>query len=169
MRRLSKMMSTSCAPLLESGDVVSWQGLILFDGGLVLNGEKILASQEIEKLLIYFFGQPRCMEVQTDSLLELQDWLKDQMYSAINNDSLMVYPVKTPFEELTVDGYKDGGEFSGPLNIMIFQPDIPVENDFLVITCRWEGELLVNNNHIIGVIADNDDLITVIMEHLKRD
>jgi hypothetical protein len=169
MRRLSEILKTNGAPLLESGEVLSWQGLLLFDDGHILDKDKILSSQEIEKLLIYFYGQPRCSEVRTDSLLELQDWLNDQMYKAEVNDRAMVYPVKTPFEELTVDGYQEGGEFSGPLNIMIFKPDVPVENEFLVLTCRWQGELLLNNNYIIGVIADTDDLVSIIFEYLRRD
>ena len=168
MRRLSEILRSETLPLLENGEATGWQGLVLFDGGSALDKEKILSCPEITRLLVYFYGQARCTGVGTASLLELQDWLNEQMHKAEVNDYAMVYPVKTPFEELTVDGYQ-GGELSGPLNMVIFQPDGVSENDFLVLTCCWQGELLRNNYNIIGVIADTDDLLTIILEYLNRE
>ena len=38
-----------------------------------------------------------------------------------------------------------------------------------MIICRWDDGLFRNDRHIIGVIDETDDLITVIFEYVKKD
>ena len=152
-------------PIIEKGEATSWQGLILFDG--VLDGGKILESPELEKLLVYFYGQKRISAVSTDSSEELQAWLRDELYKADVNERAMVYLVKTPFDELALPTHSK--EYDAPLEIQILKPEADVENDFLLITCKWDDGLFRNDRHIIGVVADIDDLITIVLEHIKRD
>ena len=169
MKKLSKIMAAEQAvtltPYIESGEVTSWQGLILFDD--VLDGEKVLDSQEIEKLLVYVYGQKRVSQVNTDYTEGLQDWLRDEMYKADVNQKAMVYLVKARFDDWATPTHSD--QFEAPLEIQLFKPNAEVENDFLVITCKWSDGLFRNDRHIIGVIAETDDLLTIIFEHIKKD
>ena len=79
MKKLSDILSAEQAvtltPYIENEEVTSWQGLILFDD--VLDGGKILDSPEVEKLLVYVYGQKRISQVNTDYTEGLQDWLMD--------------------------------------------------------------------------------------------
>ena len=167
MRKLSeiikeeKKVEAEIPATIIGGD---WQSLILFDN--ILNGERLLSSPEIQKLLVYFYGQPRISIVEANYPEELHDWLRDVLYKADVNGDAMVYPVKASFEEMAVHGYP--GEYSGPLHIQIIQPD-PAENDLLVLTCRWANNLFHNDTYIIGLIADSDDLTTIVDEYIRRD
>lgn len=164
MRKLSETLKESNTPLVETEP---WQSLILFDD--VLDGDKIVTSPEVEKLMVYFYGQPRVSIAQTQYAGDLQDWLRDELYKADVNCRAMIYPFKAPFEDLALETHKKN--YSAPLNLQIFHPDIPIEFDILVLTCTWEddGQLFKNYSHIIGVIADNDDLATIVDEYVRRD
>lgn len=168
MRKLSELLTEKKKAVAEVPAVVvaesDWQSLILFDG--VLDGERLLSSPEIQKLLIYFYGQPKISIVETNYPEELHDWLRDLVYKADLTGKVMVYPVKASFEEMAVSGHS--AEFSGPLYIQIIHLD-PMVNDFLVIACHWSNNLFHNDSYIIGLIADSDDLITVVDEYLRRD
>lgn len=167
MRKLSQILTEEKEAAEVPAVAVSesdWQSLILFDG--VLNGEHLLSSPEIQKLLIYFYGQPRISIVETNYPKELHDWLRDMLYTADVNGQAMVYPVKASFEEMAVQGHS--AEYAGPLYIQIIHPDL-VENDLLVLTCRWANTIFHNDTYIIGLIADSDDLVSIVDEYIRRD
>ena len=168
MRKLSQILAeekkaVSAVPVIAVTES-DWQSLILFDG--ILNGERLLSSPEIQKLLIYFYGQPRISVVETNYPKELHDWLRDALYTADVSGQAMVYPVKTSFDEMAVQGHS--AEYAGPLDILIIHPDL-VENDLLVITCCWANTLFHNDSYIIGLVADSDDLATIVDEYIRRD
>ena len=168
MRKLSQILTEEKKAAAEVPAIVvnesDWQSLILFDG--IVNGESFLSLPEIQKLLIYFYGQPRISIVETNYPTELHDWLRDALYKADVKGLAMVYPVKASFEEMAIPGHSE--EYSGPLYIQIIHPD-QMENDLLVLTCRWTDNLFHNDSYIIGLIADSDDLITIVDEYLRRD
>ena len=168
MRKLSQILTEEKKAAAEVPAIVvsesDWQSLILFDG--IVNGEAFLSLPEIQKLLIYFYGQPRISIVETNYPKELHDWLRDALYKADVKGLAMVYPVKASFEEMAIPGHSE--EYSGPLYIQIIHPD-QMENDLLVLTCRWTDNLFHNDSYIIGLIADSDDLITIVDEYLRRD
>lgn len=172
MKKLSDLLLTEAkTPIVDNGEVLGWQSLILFDE--VLDGQKLLESREIQKLLIYFFCQPRLSMVKTKYPEDLQDWLRIEMYKADVNGRAMIVPVKTKFEDLVVNGLSE--EYTGPLMIQAFKANAALEYDLLVITCHWTSPSLNNSPivenpaHIIGIIADTDDLINIVDEHLRRD
>ena len=168
MRKLSQILTEEKKAAAEVPTIAvsesDWQSLILFDG--IVNGESFLSLPEIQKLLIYFYGQPRISIVETNYPKELHDWLRDALYKADVKGLAMVYPVKASFEEMAIPGHSE--EYSGPLYIQIIHPD-QMENDLLVLTCRWTDNLFHNDSYIIGLIADSDDLITIVDEYLRRD
>ena len=168
MRKLSQILTEEKKAAAEVPTIAvsesDWQCLILFDG--IVNGEPFLSSPEIQKLLIYFYGQPRISIVDTNYPKELHDWLRDALYTADVSGQAMVYPVKTSFEEMTVQGHS--AEYAGPLYIQIIHPDL-VENDLLVLTCCWANTLFHNDTYIIGLIADSDDLANIVDEYIRRD
>lgn len=167
MRKLSQILTEEKEAAEVPAVAVSesdWQSLILFDG--IVNGESFLSSPEIQKLLIYFYGQPRISIVETNYPKELHDWLRDALYTADVNGQAMMYPVKASFEEMAVQGHS--AEYSGPLDIQIIHPDL-VENDLLVLTCRWANNLFHNDTFIIGLVADSDDLVSIVDEYIRRD
>ena len=135
-------------------------------GDNVLDGERLLSLPEIQKLLIYFYGQPRISLVETNYPEALQSWLREVLYAADVNGMAMVCPVKASFDEMAISGHSE--EYSGPLYIQIIHPD-QMENDLLVLTCKWADNLFHNDSYIIGLIADSDDLITIVDEYLRRD
>lgn len=167
MRKLSQILTEEKEAAEVPAVAVSesdWQSLILFDG--IVNGESFLSSPEIQKLLIYFYGQPRISIVETNYPNELHDWLRDALYTADVSGQAMVYPVKASFEEMAVQGHS--AEYAGPLDIQIIHPDL-VENDLLVLTCRWANNLFHNDTFIIGLVADSDDLVSIVDEYIRRD
>ena len=168
MRRLSEILAEGKKAVVEAPTIPvpesDWQSLVLFDN--VLDGERLLSLPEIQKLLIYFFGQPRISLVETNYPEELHDFLIDVVYKADVKGLAMVYPVKASFEEMAIPGHSE--EYSGPLYIQIIHSD-QMENDLLVLTCRWRDNLFHNDSYIIGLIADSDDLITIVDEYLRRD
>ena len=168
MKKLSELIAEEKKAVAEVSAVVpiegDWQSLVLFDN--VLNGESLLSSPEIQTLLIYFYGQPRISIVQTNYPEELHDFLTDVVYKADVNGQAMVYLVKASFEELALDGHSE--EYSDPLYIQIIRP-AQTDYDLLVLTCHWENDLFHNDTYIIGLIADSDDLATIVDEYLRRD
>ena len=168
MRKLSQILAEEKKAMAEVPAIVvpesDWQSLILFDG--ILNGERLLSSPEIQQLLIYFYGQPRISIVETNYPEELHDWLRDELYKADVTDQAMVYPVKSSFDEMAVQGHSS--EYAGPLYIQIIHSDL-AENDLLVLTCYWANNLFHNDSYIIGLIADSDDLATIVDEYIRRD
>lgn len=168
MRKLSQILAEEKIAVAEVPVIAvtesDWQSLLLFDG--VVNGEAFLSLPEIQKLLIYFYGQARISIVETNYPEELHDWLRDALYKADLTGQAMVYPVKASFEEVAIQGHS--AEFSGPLCIQIIHPD-QMENDLLVLTCRWANTLFHNDSYIIGLIADSDDLATIVDEYIRRD
>lgn len=168
MRKLSQILTEEKKAAAEVPAIVvsesNWQSLILFDG--IVNGESFLSLPEIQKLLIYFYGQPRISIVETNYPKELHDWLRDALYKADVKGLAMVYPVKASFEEMAIPGHSE--EYSGPLYIQIIHSD-QMENDLLVLTCRWANTLFHNDSYIIGLIADSDDLATIVDEYIRRD
>ncbi len=71
----------------------------------------------------------------------------------------MIYPVKADFGDLTLDSFRD--QFSGPLYVQIFTPDI-ADYDMLTFTCCWNDGIFRNDYYVVGVIADTDDLGKII-------
>ena len=156
MRKLSNIKAQGpqpVLPLIDNGEVTTWQSLILFDN--VLGAEKLLKSIEIEQLTKYYFGQSNISVVRTDHLEELQGCLRDEMYRADVGNRAMVYPFKEKFEDLALDTH--GKEYSGPLVMTIIERG-KGENDLLILTCNWGDGLFRNDYYIIGVIADTEDL-----------
>lgn len=150
-----------CLPIIEDGKVKSWQSIVLLEH--VLDGERILTSPEINKLLRYFYGQAKPSVVRTNYTDDLQFWAIHELYEADGNEENVIYPFKASLEEMRTDKpIIHNGEYSGPLNIVSFKPDENVEKDFLAITCKWRDELFCNNHYILGVIADTDDLYNII-------
>ncbi len=66
MRRLSNITPQKdlCLPLIEDGKVESWQSLTTFEH--ILDGDKLIASPEVQKILRYFYGQARPSVVRTN-------------------------------------------------------------------------------------------------------
>lgn len=56
MRTLNNIVPQKdlCLPVIEGGKVESWQSLITFEH--LLDGDKLIASSEIQKILRYFYG-----------------------------------------------------------------------------------------------------------------
>mgnify|MGYP004482194353 FL=1 len=150
-----------CLPVIEDGKVASWQSIVLFEH--ILDGERILTSPEINKLLRYFYGQAKPSVVRTNYSDDLQFWASHELYEADGNEESVIYPFKASLEEMRTDEpIIHNGEYSGPLNIVSFKPDENVERDFLAITCKWQDGLFRNDNFVIGIIADTDDLYNII-------
>lgn len=165
MKKLSEIMKAPQQVNVDAGAQQVWQSLILFDG--VLDGNKIIKSEEVNRLLTFFYGQPHLSLVDTNISKELHTWLRDEMYLADVNCRVKIYPFKADFEDFAVKAHSE--EYSGPLCIQVFKPKEALENEILVLTCRWNDNLFLNDYYVIGVIADNDDLATIIDEYLRQD
>ncbi len=163
MRKLSNHVNQKelCLPVIEDGKVKSWQSLIAFEH--ILDGEKLMASQEVMKLLRYFYGQARPSVVRTNYADDLQAWINRELCLADMKGTLMTYPLTATYEEMRNDeDIVHPGEYSGSLSIISFKPKTPVERDFLAITCKWQDGLFRNDSYVLGVIADTDDLYNII-------
>lgn len=145
------------APLIEDGNVESWQSVILFES--VLNSEKLMNSQEIRELMRYFYGQARMSVVRTEYADDLQFWLSDEFFTAEIDDTAEEIPFNGKFEEIETTDHKK--ECAGPLKIISIKPE-NAEKEFLLLTCNWRNGQFHNSNHIIGVMADTDDLFNLI-------
>ena len=131
----------------------SGQALILFDN--VLDSEKVLQSQEIEKLVICFLGKPSLSVQKLENAEKLHDWFRDEQYKADVQDRALVYPFKARFEDLTLENYND--QFSGPLLSQVFSSE-STDNNVLTLTCPWYNGIFRNDYYVIGVIIDSADL-----------
>lgn len=163
MRTLNNIVSQKylCLPVIEGGKVESWQSIILFEH--ILDGERILTSPEINKLLLYFYGQAKPSVVRTNYSDDLQAWINRGLCMADMKGTLMTYPLAATYEEMKTDeDIVHNGEYSGALEVISFKPKEPVEKDFLAITCKWQDGLFRNDSYILGVIADTDDLYNII-------
>ena len=157
MRTVKSNSPADPAPLIDDGNVESWQSIILFES--VLNSEKLMNSQEIRELMRYFYGQARMSVVRTEYTDDLQFWLCDKLFAAEIDDTAETINFTGAFDEMvTMD---NNGEFSGPLKIISIKPE-KAEKDFLVLTCLWRNGQFYNDNHVIGIIADTDDLFNLI-------
>ena len=77
--------------------------------------------------------------------------------------TMMAYPLTATYEEMRTDeDIVHNGEYSGALNVIFFKPKEPGERDFLAITCKWQDGLFRNDNYVLGIIADTDDLYSII-------
>lgn len=150
-----------CLPVIEDGNVKSWQSIVLFEH--ILDGERLLTSPEINKLLRYFYGQAKPSVVRTNHSDDLQFWVGHELYEADGNEDNMIYPFKASIEEMKTDeNIVHPGEYSGALSVISFKPKEPVEKDFLAITCKWQYGLFRNDSYVLGIIADTDDLYGII-------
>ena len=77
--------------------------------------------------------------------------------------TMMIYPLTAAYKEMKTDeDIVHPGEYSGSLSVISFKPKEPVEKDFLAITCKWQDGLFRNDNYVLGIIADTDDLYSII-------
>ena len=163
MRRLSSitLQKDLCLPLIEDGKVESWQSLITFEH--IIDGDKLMASPEIQKILRYFYGQARPSVVRTNYTDDLQARINRELCLADMKGTMMTYPLTATYEEMRTDeDIVHNGEYSGALSVIAFKPKEPVERDFLAITCKWQDGLFRNDSYVLGVIADTDDLYCII-------
>lgn len=163
MRKLSNIVLQNdlCLPLIEDGNVESWQSVITFEH--ILDGDKLIASPEIQKMLRYFYGQARPSVVRTNYTDDLQAWINRELCLADMKGTMITYPLTATYEEMRNDEDKvHPGAYSGALSVISFKPKTPVEKDFLAITCKWQDGLFLNDNFVLGIIADTDDLYGII-------
>lgn len=163
MKRLSNITPQKdlCLPLIEDGNVKSWQSIITFEH--ILDAGKLMLSPEIQKILRYFYGQARASIVRTNHTDDLQAWINRELCLADMKGTLMTYPLTATYEEVKSDeDIVHPGEYSGPLSVISFKPRTPVERDFLAITCKWQDGLFRNDSYVLGIIADTDDLYSII-------
>ena len=73
---------------------------------------------------------------------QLHDKFRDEQYKADVQGRAMIYPVKADFGDLTLDSFSD--QFSGPLYVQIFTPDI-ADYDVLTFTCCWNDGIFRND------------------------
>lgn len=135
----------------------STQSLVLFDD--VLDGKKLLQSQEIKKLVAYFYDNYDLSVVQVENPERLQDVLREEQYRADGQNGAMIYPVKASFDDLALETHSD--EFSSPLYVQVFTPPGAIF-DVLTITCHWTDGLFLNDFYVAGAIVDADDLRAIL-------
>ena len=159
MRKLSEILKEQY--LVNKGILTpcSGQTLVLFDN--VLDAGKVLQSPEIEKLVTCIYGGSALSIVETENPEILHDWLRDEQYKAVVQERTMIYPIKTPFAELTLD--TQGDLFAGPAYALLFIPDGATHN-VLTITCRWNDGLFTNGNYVIGAIIDAEDFGRIVAQ-----
>lgn len=163
MRMLNNIVPQKdlCLPLIEDGKVASWQSLITFEH--ILDGDKLIASPEIQKILRYFYGHARPSVVRTNYTDDLQAWINRGLCMADMKRTIMTYPLTATYEKMKTDeNIVHPGEYSGALSVISFKPKETVEKDFLAITCKWQDEQFCNDSYVLGVIADTDDLYGII-------
>ena len=135
----------------------STQTLVLFDD--VLDGEKLLQSPEIKKLVEYFYGNYELSVVQVEKPEKLHGWLRDEQYKADVQECTMIYPVKARFEDWTSDTHSE--EFGGPLYVQMFSTEI-TDYVVLTITCHWGDGLFLNDYYVVGAIVETEDLEKIV-------
>ena len=136
------------------------QSLVLFDN--VLDAEKVLQSQEIQKIVSFFYGRPALSFVQVENPEKLHDWFRDEQYKADVQNRAMTYPFKSSFEDFTLPTYSN--QYCGPLYIQMFSTGA-TEYDVLTITCHWSDGAFLNDYYVAGAILDTDDLEKIVNTH----
>lgn len=154
MRTLSEMLT-------EQKDALSSrsQSLVLFDN--VLDAEKVLQSQEIEKIVSFFYGRPALSIVQVENSDKLHDWFRDEQYKADVQNRAMTYPFKANFEDLTLPTYSN--QYCGPLYVQMFSTEA-TDFDVLTITSHWGDGLFLNDYYVVGAIVDAEDLGRILLK-----
>lgn len=163
--KFSEIM-TPQKPIEEAATVdriSSAQSLVLFDD--VLDGEKVMRSPEIEKIVRLFYGRPALSIAQVENPDKLRDWFQDEQYKADVQNRAMTYPFKAAFEDLTLDTHSD--QYSGPLFVQMFSTG-DTEFDVLTITCCWGDGLFRNDYYVVCAIVDTGDL-DMIIDALKME
>lgn len=153
MRKLSELLLEEQLTI-EKGTLPSLPSptLILFND--VLDPEKVLLSPEIERLVTCIYGGSSLSIVHIENPEKLHDWFRDEQYKAVVQDRVMIYPIKTPFEDLTLDNHSN--LFVGPAYVLLFSPDGATHN-VLTITCLWNDGIFRNDNYVIGAVLDSAD------------
>lgn len=157
MRKLSEILKERLTMDNEILMPHSGQALVLFDD--ILDGEEVLQSPEIEKLVTCIYGGLALSIVQTNNPKNLHNWFRDEQQKAVLQDRSMVYHLKAAFEKLTADNHSD--HFTGPIDIQLFSTDETVY-DVMTITCRRNDGLFTNDYYVIGAIVNEIDLERVI-------
>ena len=135
----------------------STQTLVLFDD--VLDGEKLLQSPEIKKLVEYFYGNYELSVVQVEKPEKLHGWLRDEQYKTDAQSGAMIYPFKARFDDLILETHSD--EFSGPLYAQMFSTKIS-DSFVLTITCHWSDGIFLNDYYVAGAVVDTQDLQSIL-------
>lgn len=148
MRTLSEMIKEQRAALSSRS-----QSLVLFDN--VLDAEKVLQSQEIQKIVSFFYGRPALSIVLVDNPEKLYDWFRDEQYKADVQNRAMTYPFKSSFEDFTLPTYSN--QYCGPLFVQMFATKV-TDYDVLTITCHWGDGLFLNDYYVVGAIVASADL-----------
>ena len=158
-------MRTLSEILTEQKDALSSrsQSLVLFDN--VLDAEKVLQSQEIQKIVSFFYGRPSLSIVQVENPDKLHDWFRDEQYKADVQNRAMTYPFKSSFEDFTLPTYSN--QYCGPLYVQMFSSGA-TEYDVLTITCHWSDGVFLNDYYVVGAIVDTNDLTERIIDKTQR-
>ena len=135
----------------------STQSLVLFDD--VLDSAKLLQSQEIKKLVEFFYDNYELSVVQVRNPERMHDYFREEQYRADGQNGAMIYPVKASFNDLALETHSD--EFSGPLYVQVFTPPGAIF-DVLTITCHWSDGLFLNDFYVAGAIVDSEDLQAIL-------
>lgn len=136
----------------------SSQALVLFID--VLDGEKLLQSPEIKKLVEYFYDNYELSVVHVENPERLHDWFRDEQYKADVQNRAMTYPFKAAFEDFTLPTYSN--QYCGPLFIQMFSTGV-TDYDVLTITCHWSDGVFLNDDYVVGAIVDTEDLGKMMM------
>ena len=139
------------------------QSLVLFDK--ILDAEKVIQSQEIQKIVSFFYGRPALSIVLVDNPEKLHDWFRDEQYKADVQNRAMTYPFKSNFEDYTLPTYSN--QYCGPLYVQMFSSGA-TEYDVLTITCPWSDGIFLNDYYVVGAIVDTEDLEKIAKDVVSR-
>ena len=148
MRTLSEMLT-------EQRDAKSSrsQSLVLFDD--VLDAGKLIQSQEIKKIVSFFYGRPALSVVRVENPEMLHDWFRNEQYKADVQNRAMTYPFKSSFEDFTLPTYSN--QYCGPLFAQMFSTGV-TDYDVMTLTCHWSDGVFLNDYYVVGAIVDTEDL-----------
>lgn len=135
----------------------STQSLVLFDD--VLDSAKLLQSQEIKKLVEFFYDNYELSVVQVGNPERMHDYFREEQYRADGQNGAMIYPVKASFDNLALETHS--ADFSGPLYVQVFTPPGAIF-DALTLTCHWSDGLFRNDYYVVGAIVDTEDLRAIL-------
>lgn len=130
------------------------QRIIVFEN--ILNGDALLANNEIKALCNHQFGGCKLALGETDKAEEFQGWLGDELQKAICGSYCQIYRMKAPFAD--IKGSEGSGEYSAPVSVFLFEPDAAIDDGILLLTCNWKGNVFSNDHYVCGVVADEGDL-----------